>query len=73
MLRAEASKILNKSALARFPKDPPEDAKLWFELYRYLPQEMYESQDEDLGSDAPEQFYLTLSEDDEVIETFSNE
>ena len=46
LLRGEASKVLKKSALARFPKNPPQDPNLWFELYRYLPQDQYESQDE---------------------------
>ena len=33
----------------------------------------YESQDEDFGSDTPDLLYLSLSEDDEVVNTFSNE
>ena len=35
----------------------------------------YESQDEDFGSDTPDLLYLSLSlsEDDEVIDTFSSE
>jgi len=73
LLRSHASKQLKKSALARFPKDPPQDPKLWFELYRFLPQEFFADQDEDLGSDQPDKIYLVLLEDDEAIDTFSSE
>jgi hypothetical protein len=73
LLRSHASKVLKKSALARFPKDPSQDPKLWFELYRFLPQDLFENQDEDLGSDQPNKIYLVLSEDDEEIDTFSSE
>jgi hypothetical protein len=49
------------------------DSKLWFELYRFLPQEFFADQDEDLGSDQPDKIYLVLLEDDEAIDTFSSE
>ncbi len=73
LLRSHAAKVLKKSALARFPKVPSQDPQLWFELYRYLPPELYENQDEDLGSDLPDQIYLVLSEEDEQIDSYSSE
>ena len=73
VLRACASKVLKKKELLRFPQIAPDEPNLWFELYRYLPEEMYESQDEDLGSDQPNQIYLVLSEDDEPIDSFRDE
>lgn len=72
-LREHASKILKKSALAKYPKIAPHDPQLWFELYRYFPEDLYENQDEDLGSDQPDQVRLVLLEDDEQIDSYTND
>jgi hypothetical protein len=72
-LRTHASKVLSKSALKRFPTKASPDIKIWFELYRYLPSDFYESQDEDLGSDQPDHIYLVLNtEDEEAIDHYSS-
>ena len=67
-LRKNASSYLSKAELAKIPENASENLEHWLLLYKYLPSDKYELQNESLSGVKNTQWVLTTCEDDESSE-----